>query len=71
MCFMKDIPEKLKNARSKLAEIRSQRVQAQEALRQLDINEAAWLGFIEALSPYETSSDEDSENYTLSDMDLA
>jgi hypothetical protein len=50
---MNDIPEKLKSARSQLEELRNKRAQAQDAVRQFDLNEAAWLGFIEALSPYE------------------
>lgn len=51
---MTDVNDKLKNARTQLEDIRTKRNQAQESLRQLDLNEAAWLGFIEALSPYET-----------------
>jgi hypothetical protein len=56
---MNDVGEKLKNARRQLEDIRTKRMQAQDALRQLDLNEAAWMGFIEALSPYAPSEDEE------------
>lgn len=59
---MTDVNDKLKNARTQLEDIRSRRVQAQESLRQLDLNEAAWLGFIEALAPYESEVGEVEED---------
>jgi hypothetical protein len=49
---MLDVSKKIENARRQLEDIRTKRTQANETLRQLDLNEAAWLGFIEALTPY-------------------
>lgn len=49
---MKDVKEKVINAQAKLEEIRKQKVSFQESIRQLELNEAAWMGFIEALTPY-------------------
>jgi hypothetical protein len=58
---MEDVNQKLENARRQLEEIRTNRAKSQEALRQLDLNEAAWLGFIEALAPYETEEQKEEE----------
>jgi hypothetical protein len=55
---MTGVADKLENARRQLEDIRTKRTQAQETLRQLDLNEAAWLGFIEALSPYENDEEQ-------------
>jgi hypothetical protein len=56
---MHDINERLENARRQLEDIITKRTQAGETIRQLELNEAAWLGFIEALTPY--VSDEENE----------
>lgn len=55
---MTGVADKLENARRQLEDIRAKRTQTQETLRQLDLNEAAWLGFIEALAPYETEEEQ-------------
>lgn len=44
------IEEKIENAKSQIEEIRQNRLKYQETLRQLDMNESGWRGFIEALS---------------------
>lgn len=49
---LKDIQVKVNQAKEKIEEIKKTRLEYQNALRQLDINEAGWLGFIEAFSPY-------------------
>lgn len=44
------IQEKIDQAKSQLDEIRSSRTRAQEAIRQFDLNEAGWLGYLEAMT---------------------
>jgi predicted DNA-binding transcriptional regulator len=56
-----EIKLKLENAQSKLEEIKTARAQYQEALRNLDLNEAGWLGYIEALTPYVTEATNESD----------
>jgi hypothetical protein len=43
-------------AKEKISEIKKTRQEYSEALRQLDLNEAGWLGYIEALRPYSEST---------------
>lgn len=47
-----EVKQKINSAKKNLEDIRKNRIQYQEALRQLELNEAGWLGFIEALTPY-------------------
>lgn len=60
-----EIKSKLENARSKLQETRKLREQHLEVVRQLEITEASWFGFIEALTPYENIAE------TPSDLELS
>lgn len=43
---------RIEMAREKISELKKTRQEYTEALRQLDLNEAGWLGYIEALRPY-------------------
>lgn len=57
---VEEIKLKVSQAQEKIEEIKKARTEYQNALKQLDINEAGWMGFIEALSPY--LSDSNSED---------
>jgi seryl-tRNA synthetase len=52
-----EVKQKVESAKKSIEEIRKNRTQYQEALRQLELNEAGWLGFIEALTPYLASEE--------------
>jgi hypothetical protein len=55
-----EIKQKVEKAYKSIEDIKKTRVQYQDALRQLELNEAGWLGFIEALSPFLSESNENS-----------
>lgn len=56
------IQQRLQNARTQLEELRSSRVRQQESLRQLDLNEAGWLGYIEAMTQVESEIESQQES---------
>lgn len=47
-----EIRSMVERANANLEEIRDTRTKMQNNLRQLDLNEAGWLGALEALSPF-------------------
>jgi hypothetical protein len=52
MINQEEVKQKIEKAYKSIDDIKKTRTQYQDALRQLELNEAGWLGFIEALSPY-------------------
>lgn len=62
-----EVKFKLDSARQKIEEIKATRVQYQEALRNLDLNEAGWLGYIEALTPYVVEEAESNMDAVVAD----
>jgi predicted DNA-binding transcriptional regulator len=58
---IQEVKSKIEVAKLKLEEIKSLRSQYQDALKGLDLNEAGWLGYIEALTPYSVEKVEDTE----------
>lgn len=59
---MSDIETKVNNAKAKIDEIKRLRTEYQTQLKQLELNEAGWLGYIEALSPYLTQDSSTTED---------
>ena len=49
---LENVQSRIQTAKDKLEEITRLRNEYQNALRQLELNEAGWRGFLEALSPF-------------------
>jgi CHASE3 domain sensor protein len=62
------IEEKIAKAQSQIDEIKQNRIKYQDALKQMDMNESGWRGFIEGLKSVLSELEEENEEEDEEEM---